>query len=232
MTETQSVLAEIQEKEVFSRQVILHFLRHGKAGYRGKDDHDGYLTDEGYEQARKAGQLLSEEIPNGAIVVFDSSPRPRCIQTAETARDEMIKKGEESNKHFYLHSERVKTFERIGLNDKATEEALDLTFAGKDPIKTWLENPNETVEGFEKGFLSLVNKIKGFSLKLNPDGPDVHIIIVSHTGPSEVFVGRLLKEKSIDPLANCEEFQIALPVSKKLAASITYKRKTNTLSLE
>ena len=57
-------------------------------------------------------------------------------------------------------------------------------------------------------------------MKLN--GPDLHVIIVSHTGPSEIFAAKLLRTDFLKPLANCEEFKIGLPVFDK-KPYLTYK---------
>ncbi|MFH0937506.1 MAG: histidine phosphatase family protein [Candidatus Daviesbacteria bacterium] len=207
-------ISEDKEKEQLGRKFVLHFIRHGSAAYTGSDDRDGYLTERGCEQAKGVAKEIYEELPAGAVVEFVSSDRVRARQTAETIQEELCNLEDESNKDLIFHGYDVKTFNHIGLSGELTEEYLNLIDEKKSPVHTWLSNPSPSSAESERGFQDFLGHLSHFAQRLPINGPDIHVIAVSHTGPSEVFVGRLLNNPEIGSLANCEQFTIELPVTK------------------
>jgi hypothetical protein len=68
-----------------------------------------------------------------------------------------------------------------------------------------------------------LGKFAGLAHRIGANGPEVHIVVVSHTGPSEVFVGKLINRTNLESLANCEEFKIELPTNVDAKPTLTYK---------
>lgn len=206
-----------KEKESISRKVVLHFVRHGAAEYSGRSDAEGYLTSKGKEQAIEAAEKLYQQLPDGVILDFLSSNRRRAVETAEAIKRKVQEIECSQSKHIIFHNNRRKEmliYSRLGMSDDMTQEALDLKGQGKKEINHWLNNPGKTSSEIEKNFFSFLRHMLSFAHQLG-DGTDIHIVIVTHTGPSEVFVGKLLNKNTMESLENCEEFTIALPTSEK-----------------
>lgn len=200
---------ENKETDLKDREVVLHFIRHGASGYKSRDDQEGFLTDEGKQQASDSAQKLIDEIPEGSVVSFYSSQLNRAKETVDIIKEKF---GE--NESHIPHGQASKSFKKFEVSPEATKEFLDFTYRDKiDPIAAWLNNPTETILDSEKKFLNFYSKINSFTKKLPNDGPDVHLLIVSHSGPLEFFAGRLTGEVAVAPLNNCEEFQIKIPHS-------------------
>jgi len=212
-----------------TREVVLHFIRHGESKYTGSGDHEGCLTEIGQEQSRRAARKLFAELNPGSVLAFYTSPRLRTRQTAEIIENELQVLNKGSNKQILFHNLKPNTVKRVGLDDNITEASLDLTFAGLNPIATWLQNPNDMTMEMETNFLSFLKKFSGLANRISPTGPDIHLVTVTHTGPSEVFVAKLLKVNSLSTLTNGEEFKIELPVSDN-RPTLTYKGLTNEIS--
>ncbi|KKR80151.1 MAG: hypothetical protein UU73_C0001G0318 [Candidatus Daviesbacteria bacterium GW2011_GWA1_41_61] len=204
---------EIKEQELTSRKAVLHFIRHGEAEYKKVEDYEGNLTEKGRQQARQAGEKLFNDLSDGAVVAFHSSSRLRTIQTAQEIQAEVAELVRKSGKNIVLHNERPKAFSRLAVSDKATEEWLNVLFKGQNPLDYFLDNPTEAVEKSRENFNSYLSKLANFAKKLSPQGPDVHIVVITHTGPSEVLIQGLTGQRPEGSLVNCEEFKISLPVS-------------------
>lgn len=213
---------ESREKDQSTRQVVIHFIRHGETEYDKVEDYKGNLTELGRQQAREAGERLFNELPEGAIIVYHSSSRLRTIQTAQEIQSEIVELATKSGKNILFHNEKPKAFSRLAVSDKATEEWLDVLFKGQNPVDYFLDNPTEATEEDRKHFNSYLSKFADFTKKLNPQGPDIHIVAVTHTGPSEIFIQGLTGQRPEGSLANCEEFKINLPVSSQ-GPILTYK---------
>ncbi len=211
------------------REVVLHFIRHGETKYSSRGDHEGHLTEIGQEQSRLAARKLFAELSPGSVLAFYTSPRFRTRQTSEIIENELQVLNQGSDKQILFHNLRPNTVKRVGLEDSVTKASLDLIFAGLDPVTTWLENPNNMTAEMETNFLSFLKKFSGLAHRISPIGLDVHLVIVTHTGPSELFVAKLLETKSLSTLANGEEFKIKLPVSDN-KPTLTYKGLTNEIS--
>lgn len=214
--------SENREREPQPRKVILHFIRHGEAEYEEFDDYEGNLTEKGRQQARQAGVKLFNDLPYGAIVAFHSSSRLRTRQTAQEIQKELTELVRKSGKTIVFHNESPKPFNRLAISDKATEEWLKVLFKGQNPVDYFLDNPTEATEKDRENFNSYLSKLANFAKKLPPQGRDVHIIAITHTGPSEVFIQSLTGQRPEGSLANCEEFKISLPISGQ-APTLTYK---------
>lgn len=213
---------ESAEQEPQGRQVVLHFIRHGESGYNGRDDAEGYLTEKGREQAEKVAETLFQKIPDGAIIDFLSSDRVRAGQMGDTIRKKMGELAESDDKNFIFHNENTKTFRRLGISDELTQEYLNLISQKERPIAYWLEHSGDNIAQTEAGFRDFLAHFSRFAHKLGPKGPEIHIISIVHSGPSEVFAGRLLNQSSLAPLANGEEFKIEIPCVGA-TANIVYK---------
>ena len=207
---------ETREGEPPGRKVVLHFVRHGEADYDSKDDAEGYLTEKGREQALEAGEKIYQELPDGVVVDFISSSRRRALQTTEAIREKIKELEEAGNKKIIFHDqkrEQVLPYERLGMSDGMTAEALLLRRKEKkDEVDYWLEHPGKIPDEIENNFGSFLNHMSSFAHKLGT-GPAVHIILTTHHGPSEVSVGKLRNKAAIEPLTNCEEFTITIPTS-------------------
>lgn len=198
---------ENKEKEIKDREVVLHFIRHGSSDYKSRDDQEGFLTDKGREQASDSAKKLMDEIPEGSVVSFYSSQLNRARETIDIIRDSF-----EKNESHIPHGQGSKPFKKFEVSPEATREYLGYAYRDKvDPIATWLNNPTEAILDSEKNFHNFYDKISNFTKKLPSNGPDIHMLIVSHSGPLEFFAGRMIRKTDIAPLNNCEEFQIKIP---------------------
>lgn len=215
---------ETKEVEPKDRKVVLHFVRHGDAGYSGKNDAEGYLTEKGREQAYKIGEQIYQDLPEGAILEFLSSNRERAVKTVEAIEEKIKELERVQNKNLIFHDgkrEKTLTYERLGISDEITQEYFGLIAQKESPIRYWLEHPGKTPDEVQKNFGSFVRHMSRLANNLNP-GPDVHIIFPTHSGPTEVFAGQILEDPSIRSLANCEQFTIELSKAN-IPAVISYK---------
>jgi broad specificity phosphatase PhoE len=202
-----SMSLEDREKEQSTRQIVLHFIRHAEAKYSGRQDFEGELTDEGRRQSLQAAKRLFKELSQDSVLAIYSSPRLRAQQTAMLIKLELEKLGRIGDKRLFFHSP-TKTFSRFDLTDKMTRGSLDLMEEGGDFVKTWLAHPGQIATGFNSFFKKFF-KLAG---RIDPVGPDLHVVMVTHSGPSEVFAAGLTKDGLTGSLDNCEEFKIELPV--------------------
>lgn len=217
-----------QEKERLpvGRKVVIHYVRHGEAVYAGEEDRDGALTTLGQEQADKIGEQIYHELPKGAVIEGLSSFRRRAIQTNQRIIDKIRQLENESDepdkKGLIFRNPKVKTFAKLSVSDQHNDEYLDLVAQGKNPATFWLNHPGQTPQEIKENFNGFLRHLARFARQLSPTGPEVHLIVTIHTGPSEVFVGSLLGVSLIGSLKNCEQFTVELPVSGN-AARIHYK---------
>lgn len=212
---------DTKEVEPKGRKVILHFVRHGAAGYSGRDDAEGYLTEKGEEQAEAVAEQIYEQLPEGAIIESLSSNRGRAVGTAKVIEKKMRELEVDKGKGLIFHGDQVKTLNRLGISDEITQEYLDLINEKEWPIRYWLEHPGKTPDEIKKNFGSFTRHMSRFTSKLGP-GPEIHLIIPVHSGPTEVFVGQLLGDSTVPSLANCEQFTLELS-NTKAPAVISYK---------
>lgn len=220
---------DARESEPAERKVVLHFVRHGSAGYSGRDDTEGYLTEKGKEQTEVVAEQIYQQLPKGVIIEFLSSNRERAVKTVK-AIEEKIKELEiNKGKDLIFHNDQIKTFKRLGISNEITQEYLNLIGQKENPIKYWLEHPGKTSDEVHKNFGSFVRHISRFTNNLGP-GPDIHIIFSVHSGPSEVFVGQLLKDSSLRSLANCEQFTLELSKAN-VPAVISYQDQRKEINL-
>src|SRR3990167_2425007 len=206
---------ETREGESQGRKVVLHFVRHGEAGYSGWDDAEGDLTEKGKVQAALAGEKIFKELPKGVVVEFLSSHRRRAVETIAIIEKKIEELAQVDDKDFLLHKKQKKetlSYQRLGMSDEMTWEALKLRRQKEEEVIYWLQHEGKIPEEIEKNFGSLFKHLSYFTRHLSV-GPDVHIILSTHTGSAEVLVGKLLGKTSIDTLANCEEFTITMPTS-------------------
>ena len=206
---------ENREKDQLTRQVVIHFIRHGDTEYKKAEDLEGDLTKLGKQQAREAGERLFNDLTEGSVLAFHSSSRLRTIQTAQEISTEVVKLSQKSGKKIVFHNENPKAFSRLAVGDKATEEWLDVLLQGQNPVDYFLDNPTEATKEDKKHFNSYLSKLSFFTKRLSPQGPDVHIVAVTHTGPSEAFIQGLTGQRPEGSLTSCEEFRINLPVSNE-----------------
>jgi len=212
---------ESQEQERQSREVVLHFVRHGEAKYIGGGDAEGHLTDRGREQAKKIAEEIYQQLPDGAIIEFLSSNRKRAVETVEAVARKIQELETKQSKNLIFHNDRAKALERLGISGEITQEYLDLIAQRECPIGYWLEHPGKTPDEVQKNLGGFLRHMSRFTQNLS-SGHDIHVIFAIHSGPTEVFAGRLLKDPSIGPLANCEQFTIAIPVNGR-TAKVNYK---------
>lgn len=214
----------VKEGEKDQREIVIHFIRHGEASYVSKDDIEGELTERGREQARQAALALFNQLKEGEIIGFYSSPRKRAQETAEEIRQEIERLCQEGKRIIVVHSPKTPQFRRLSIDDQLTHEWIELARIQKqDPIDFWLKNPGESSEKIENNFRTFLSKFSGLASRLLPVGPNIHLVCITHTGPSEVFVGRLLGSQHPGNLANCEEFTIKLATVKDKHPILEFK---------
>lgn len=221
--------AEKREGEPQGRKVVLHFVRHGEAGYSGRDDGEGFLTEKGKEQARGIAAQIYQELPKGAVVEFLSSNRERAEQTTKAIQEKIKELEENSRKDLVFHNDKIKSFNHLGISDEITDEYLDLIKQEESPIRFWLENPGKTPMEAQRNLGGFLRHMARFTSHLKP-GSDVHVIFAVHSGPTEVFLGQLFNDSSIESLANCEQFIVELPVAGK-SARVKFKDLDKTVEL-
>lgn len=212
---------EIKEVDHQARKVVLHFVRHGETSYSNRNDVEGCLTDKGREQARKAAEEIYQQLPEGAVVAFISSDRKRAKQTTEVIGEKITSLEQSQNKRLFLYNQGVKTIERLGISNEAAQEYLSLIAQKENPTAYWLENPGKTADEIQRNFGSLLRHFTRFANHLGSTGPEIHVVLVTHN-PVEVFVGKLLGVAKVEPLGNCEQFVLELPVSQRKAV-LNYK---------
>lgn len=221
-----------QERESTSRAIVIHFIRHGQAQYTHKDDLERHLTDKGREQVREAASVLFDKLGEGEIVGFYSSPRRRAKETVEEIQKELKKLCQERDKSLMIHNFIPKTFNRLNIDDQASVEYLNLIYEQKqDPVDFWLKNPGETSQRIERNFRRFLEKFQGLASRLSPVGPNIHLVCVTHTGPSEVFIGGLLGGRHPGNLDNCERFSLRIPVATEKSSTLSFKDQTQEVDL-
>lgn len=214
--------SELQEKESRKRNVFLYFVRHGDAEYASRQDAEGYLTPKGKDQAKKAAEVLYKELPSEALVEIISSNRKRAEETALTFKNTLNELTKDTNKNITIHhpQQGVRLDEHLGMSDELTQEALDLRALSdiegdnQDEVAAWLKNPGQSTEEIENNFRQVLQYFDRISRRIS-SGRDLYIVAVTHTGPSEVFIGRLLNNIPEGRLANCETFKISLLTNGK-----------------
>lgn len=212
--------------ELRNRNIILYFVRHGAAGYSGRQDMAGYLTQKGREQARQAARTLFSQLPQGAVVEFLSSNLNRAEETSEEMKHELerLNDAPENLKKLEIHhgrvvkgdegeQEKVKTYQRLAISDDHTREFFRLSKDEEgneqDAVQVWLDNPNQSVAEMEGNFRNFIRHFNRLSRYVSP-GSDIYIVSTVHGGASDVAIGRLVGENSLGRLENCETFKISL----------------------
>lgn len=202
------------EKEKRSREVVIHFLRHGKPKYKNENDNQGELVEEGIEQSTNYANKLIREIPEGSIISFYSSPLNRAKQTINIIKEKLTSPEIIKKRKYIHHRNNSKIFSSFQVSDDIVRDYYKLIFKKKEPISTWLQDPSENILQSEKKLKKFYTKINSLTKRLSPIGPDIHLIIVSHSGPLEFFAGKLIDKNDIKPFKNCEGFDIQIPISK------------------
>ena len=158
--------------------IRLVLVRHGLSSFnvrgliQGRTD-DSILTDEGYEQARKAGKALSK-------INFDkiySSPLVRAAETAKTIKKTFNK---EQNIVFYDNLLEVDLSEWSGLKiDEIKKNFPEIYPIWKnDPENLILKrNDNKTYKPIQELFLQATNFVEDI-FKIYLDKDDVNLSLI------------------------------------------------------
>jgi len=160
--------------------IRLVLVRHGLSSFnakgliQGRSD-DSFLTDEGYEQARKAGKALTK-------ITFDkiySSPLVRAAETAKTIKKTFNK---EQNIVYDDNLLEVDLSEWSGLKiDEIKNKFPEIYPIWKnDPENLILKRKdNKTYKPIQELFLQATNFVEDI-LKIYLDKDDVNILVVGH----------------------------------------------------
>ncbi len=236
---------ESREKEPRERNVVLYFVRHGDAGYSGRQDMSGFLTEKGKEQAQKAAEDLYQELPKEAIVEFISSDLKRSDQTTKEMKEKLEELNEDPQnaKKILIHNNRInedgdsrrpeiKTYKKLAISDEHTKEFFRLSRDAEgnrqDAVTAWLNNPDKTVEEMENDFRNLIRHFDRLSHHVS-SGPDIYIVATTHGGKADVAIGRFLDENLKTQLNNCEAFKISLLANGQ--TTLTFRDKTKNVSI-
>ena len=172
--------------------IRLVLVRHGLSSFnakgliQGRTD-DSLLTDEGYDQARKAGEALSK-------INFDkiySSPLVRAAETAKTIKKTFNK---EQNIVFDDNLLEVDLSEWSGLKiDEIKKKFPEIYPIWKnDPENLILKrNDNKTYKPIQELFFQATNFVEDF-LKIYLDKNDANILVVGHNAILRCLILSLL----------------------------------------
>lgn len=199
---------EIREKEP-TRKVVLHLIRHGEAIYKDRNDKEGSLTEEGKLQAEELANKLFTQISPGEVVKFYSSPLQRTRQTAEILRKTIESKIKETGKEITVLKGNLRTKTGLVSIDLLTSDYWQLKREGiKDPVQYWLDNLDKSPQEALVIFENLMSHFQNLALRIAPQGPNLHLICVTHGGNPDLFLKKVIGLTPTPTLQNCEVIQL------------------------
>ncbi|MDP3955018.1 MAG: phosphoglycerate mutase family protein [bacterium] len=215
---------EAPSKEREKQRIInVYFVRHAEASYKGRDDKDGTLTESGKIQAEQAGRQMFEQISDG-VIKFYSSPLGRSQETAQIIRqvveDEILKSG----KDVKVLSGSIRDKQNLVSIDILTDEYWQLRRAGvRDPVQHWLSHSQESPQEALKVFEDLVEHFKKLSSRLSPNGPNLHLVCVTHGGNPELFLKKVTGLEHLPDLDNCEVIKLNFAQTPESKTKVVYR---------
>jgi broad specificity phosphatase PhoE len=224
MTENHKESLKSKEKDMNRREVEVHFFRHGE-----QIDHapDSGITEEALQSAFQAGRKLINQIGQGELVKFITSQRTRAKETLNKIQEGLVTAIEESDRDdIKIYSEGSRTRPDIRMFDIERGTKWFREFASsEDSMGYWLDNPSEETESPQSvlaTFQRFVKRVVKVADRL-PEGPKIHYVVVTHSGPMRAFLRSEFDQGTGDDLGYCEAFNLDVPLEKNKQPTVRFR---------